>query len=137
MDRVEAILEKQNIRITPMRQMLLEYYLENESAFGLLELENAFPNSDRITIYRTLKTFEEKGVVHSINSGSGEVKYALCNEYCNSTVHIDEHPHFQCERCNRVTCIDSALIPKVDLPEGFLQKESSMMIKGICSECQP
>ena len=43
-------------------------------------LEKAFPRADRITIYRTLKTFEEKGIVHGIEEGTTEVKYALCQE---------------------------------------------------------
>ena len=76
MMEVNKILEQTAIRITPMRQLLLEYFLQNNGAFGLIELENAFPKSDRITIYRTLKTFEEKGIIHSINNGTGEVKYA-------------------------------------------------------------
>ena len=76
-----------------------------------MELENDFPKSDRITIYRTLKTFEQKGIVHSINNGTGEVKYALCDEYCTAVAHTDQHPHFQCERCEKITCIDRKELP--------------------------
>ena len=43
-------------------------------------LEKAFPKSDRITMYRTLKTFEEKGILHSIKGEGDEAKYALCND---------------------------------------------------------
>jgi Fur family transcriptional regulator, ferric uptake regulator len=130
------ILEQKVVRITPMRQLLLEYFIENNGTFGLMELESAFPKSDRITIYRTLKTFEEKGIIHGISSGSSEVKYALCDEHCTSIHHIDQHPHFQCEQCEQITCIDSLVIPQMELPIGYLQKERSMMIKGICPDCQ-
>lgn len=136
MEKAHKILEQKAVRITPMRQLILEYFLENEGVFGLLELENDFRKSDRITIYRTLKTFEQKGIVHSINNGTGEVKYALCDEYCTAVAHIDQHPHFQCERCENITCIDSQVIPKVELPKGYLQKETTMMIKGVCRDCQ-
>jgi len=107
MEKAHKLLADKAIRITPMRQLVLEYFLENNGAFGLLELENAFPKSDRITMYRTLKTFEEKGIVHSINSAAGEVKYALCKEHCTPVSHIDQHPHFQCELCEQVTCMDN------------------------------
>ena len=136
MMEVNKILEQTAIRITPMRQLLLEYFLQNNGAFGLIELENAFPKSDRITIYRTLKTFEEKGIIHSINNGTGEVKYALCDEHCTPMHHFDQHPHFQCERCKQITCIDSLDIPKMELPKGYVQKEVTIMIKGICPDCQ-
>lgn len=135
MDNAHLILEQKAVRITPMRQLLLEYFLENNGTFGLVELENAFPKSDRITIYRTLKTFDEKGIIHGINYGAGEVKYALCDEHCTPIHHIEQHPHFQCEHCKRITCIESLVIPKMLLPKGYLQKERTMMIKGICPDC--
>lgn len=137
MNQAHKLLNQKAVRITPMRQLLLEYFLENDGAFGLLEMENAFPKSDRITMYRTLKTFEEKGIIHGINNGTGEIKYALCDEHCTPIHHIDEHPHFQCERCRQITCIETLIIPKIELPKDYIQKERTMMIKGICPNCQP
>ena len=136
MERVNKILTDKAVRITPMRQLLLEYFLQHDGTFGLIELENAFPKSDRITMYRTLKTFEKKGIIHGISDGTSEVKYALCDEHCTPIHHIDQHPHFQCEQCKQISCIDSLVIPKMELPEGYIQKEMTMMIKGICSDCQ-
>ena len=136
MEKAHKILEQKAVRITPMRQLLLEYFLQHKGTFGLIELENAFPKSDRITMYRTLKTFEEKGIIHGINNGTGEVKYALCDEHCTPIHHIDQHPHFQCEQCQQITCIDSLVIPKMELPKGYVSKEITMMIKGICADCQ-
>ncbi|MEZ4885221.1 MAG: transcriptional repressor [Chitinophagales bacterium] len=136
MKNVNKILEQKAIRITPMRQLILEYFLQNDGTFGLIELENAFPKSDRITIYRTLKTFEEKGILHSIKEEGMEAKYALCKEHCSTEHHIDQHPHFQCQKCKQITCIDSQLIPTMELPDGYVQKEVNMMIKGICPNCQ-
>jgi len=136
MKNVNKILEQKAIRITPMRQLILEYFLQNDGTFGLIELENAFPKSDRITIYRTLKTFEERGILHSIKEEGMEAKYALCKEHCSSIHHLDQHPHFYCERCKQVTCMNSQLIPIMELPNGYTPKEISMMIKGICPNCQ-
>ena len=136
MGKAHKVLEQKAVRITPMRQLLLEFFLQKNGTFGLIELEKAFPKSDRITIYRTLKTFEEKGIIHSINNGTGEVKYALCDEHCTPIHHIFQHPHFQCEQCKRVSCIDSLVIPKIELPIGYIQKEMTMMIKGICPNRQ-
>ena len=135
MKKATKILEQKTVRITPMRQLLLEYFLQNNGTFGLMELEKTFPKSDRITMYRTLKTFEEKGIIHGINNGAGEIKYALCDEHCTPIFHIDQHPHFQCEQCKQITCIDSLVIPQMELPNGYLSKETTMMIKGVCPDC--
>jgi Fe2+/Zn2+ uptake regulation proteins len=133
---IEKILNQKAVRITPMRQLLLEYLLQEKKSCGLTELETKFPKAERTTIYRTLKTFEEKGIVHSINNELGEVKYALCKEHCTSIDHIDYHPHFQCEECKQLTCMDNLVIPIMELPKGYLSKEITMMIKGICPDCQ-
>ena len=66
MENANKILELKAVRITPMRQLLLEYFVAENAVSGLSELEKVFPKSDRITMYRTLKTFEEKGILHSI-----------------------------------------------------------------------
>lgn len=135
MTEINKILDDKVVRITPMRQLLLEHFVVENAVLGLSELERVFPKSDRITIYRTLKTFEEKGILHSIKGEGDEAKYALCNEHCSPVHHNDQHPHFQCKKCKQVTCIDSLLIPNMDLPDGYSKQEVSMMIKGICPDC--
>ena len=135
MEKVNKILEQKAVRITAMRQLILEYFVDENVVLGLSELEKVFPKSDRITIYRTLKTFEENGILHSIKGEGEEAKYALCKEHCSPVTYIDQHPHFQCEQCKQVTCIDIQLIPSMELPNGYVQKEVTMMIKGICPNC--
>ncbi len=136
MNKALQILAKKNIRITPMRQLILAFFMETPQAIGLVELETVFPKSDRITMYRTLKTFEEKGILHSIVNGSAEVKYALCPEHCSPQQHQDLHPHFQCTQCNQIVCLEMVVIPFVPLPSGYTTTEREMTIKGICPNCQ-
>ncbi len=136
MNRIDTILQQKSVRITPMRQLVLKHFLQEETVSGLNELEEAFPKSDRITIYRTLKTFEEKGIIHSIQNGVSEVKYALCKEHCEELHHIDRHPHFHCLVCGSVECLESVILPPTILPEGYSAKETRMMIKGTCKQCQ-
>ena len=136
MNKVQKLLETKSIRVTPMRQILLAHFLEQKKAFGLLDLEQAFPRSDRTTIYRTLKTFVDKGILHDIQSGTSELKYALCKEYCSPEHHFDRHPHFYCTECAKTECLESILIPEMNLPKGYQGQEFSMTIKGICPDCQ-
>ena len=131
----EEILNKKEVRITPMRQLLLEFFLEKNKTLGLSDLEKAFPKSDRITIYRTLKTFEEKGIIHSIVNGTAELKYALCDD-CQVANHSDFHPHFCCSKCEELSCLESVFIPAVGLPEGYSFEKMEMTIQGICPKCQ-
>ena len=136
MEKAFKILEQKAVRITPMRQLLLEHFLLKNTSIGLLELEEAFPKSDRITMYRTLKTFEEKGILHSIANETSEIKFALCKEHCTTANHFDRHPHFHCKECSTIICLESVFIPAVELSNGYSSKEIDMTIKGTCPECQ-
>ena len=135
MTKAETLLQQKSIRITPMRQLLLEYFFEKQPIIGLAELEQDFPKADRITLYRTLKTFEEKGILHFVEDGHAEVKYALCKEHCTEKLHQDQHPHFHCQQCGEVYCLDTIFIPELPLPEGYMAKEVKMTIRGVCQEC--
>ena len=106
-----------------MRQLVLKHFLQEDAVLGLNELEETFQKSDRITIYRTLKTFEEKGIIHSIQNGVSEVKYALCKEHCEEQHHIDRHPHFHCLVCGSIECLESVLLPPTILPQGYSASE--------------
>lgn len=136
MEKIDKFLKLKAVRITPMRQLLLEFFFKENRPLGLIELEKRFPKSDRITMYRTLKTFEKKGIIHGIDIGKAEVKYALCKERCSPANHIDQHPHFHCEKCGQITCVEDVYTPSVKLPEGYVPKKISMTIKGVCKNCQ-
>ncbi len=127
------LFDKQ-IRPTAMRLLVLETLQKQTAAISLNDLEAAFERADRITLYRTLKTFEEKGLVHQINDGSGAVKYALCEVGCECAPQ-DLHVHFYCNTCKETFCLPKSKIPEVSLPERFRAEEVNLVVKGICGKC--
>ena len=70
MKEIEKTLENKSVRPTAMRILIYKYMAEKEIAVALTDIENAFAKADRTTLYRTLKTFEEKGIVHQIDDGT-------------------------------------------------------------------
>ncbi|MDD4227483.1 MAG: transcriptional repressor, partial [Mariniphaga sp.] len=79
---IDNKLKSKNIKPTAMRQLVLQVLTEQKTAISLPELEQNFEKADKATLYRTLKTFQENKLIHSIEDGSGSVKYALCQEFC-------------------------------------------------------
>jgi len=57
MDKIDEMLVNRNIKPTAMRELVLRVLLESKSAINLSDLEDEFDHADRITLYRTLKTF--------------------------------------------------------------------------------
>lgn len=134
-EEIEAILTAKAIGPTAMRILALEHLLKQTAAVSLQDLEKVFTHSDRITLYRTLKTFEEKGLVHQIQNATEVAKYALCAEACKAGSHYDLHLHFYCYHCKQTFCLPKHNVPDVSLPERFQLKELNLVAKGICDKC--
>ena len=134
MKETDNKLTMRNIKPTAMRELVLKVLTEQNIAISLAELEQKFDNADKTTLYRTLKTFEENKLIHSINDGTGSVKYALCRETCQCNPE-DLHVHFLCTKCQQTYCLTDISIPSIDLPVNFKFETINMVVKGICSNC--
>lgn len=134
MDQQEKRLQDRNINPTAMRLLVLQYLLEQKKAVALKDLEEGLYLADKSTLFRTLKTFEENKLIHSIDDGTGAVKYALCYETCNCAPE-DIHYHFHCHKCDTTFCLDSVYVSDIELPTGFRLQQANLVIKGICANC--
>jgi len=133
---IENKLQNKKLRPTAMRLLVLEALLGQKTATSLSDLEKSFEKSDRVTLFRTLKTFQENGLVHGIDDGTGVPKYALCEEGCECDIKTDLHVHFHCRICNETFCLPKYKIPEIDLPEEFRPEEANLVVKGICGKCR-
>ena len=130
----EKQLQIRNIKPTAMRELVLKVLSEQTSAISLADLEQKFEKADKVTLYRTLKTFEENKLIHSIDDGTGSVKYALCRETCQCHPE-DLHVHFLCTKCKQTYCLTDIPIPSVNLPAHFILENINMVVKGVCFNC--
>lgn len=136
-DQTVDILKKNNLSVTDSRRNILQLFLnQNASALRHSDIEHALMGLDRVTIYRTLQAFAEKGIIHSIPGSDGAARYALCKGGCEQGHHHDDHVHFLCTRCGATQCLDDVLVPFVRMPDGFEAIKTEMVVSGICSKCR-
>lgn len=129
------LLKDFHLRTTPTRQEILHLFLKKEYALSHGDIEKEIDSSlDRVTVYRTLKTFLDKGLIHKVLDDEGSLKYALCNEACSHTGHHHNHVHFKCTKCGQTNCLDVE-IPSVKLPKGYKPQEINLLIQGVCEHC--
>ncbi|WP_027392788.1 Fur family transcriptional regulator [Aquimarina latercula] len=142
MNKTEKILSNHVIRPTQMRSKIYRYLRRKQSAVSFSDLKKVFAEksetnktANRTTFYRTLKTFEDKGVVHQIDAGTGIQKYALCEPGCNCDLNQKLHLHFHCHNCDETVCLTEHKIPYINLPDGYVAEDANLVIKGICEKC--
>lgn len=133
--RIEHLLRSNQLSITGSRKMVLKLFMENDVALDHAAIEKGTGEKyDRVTIYRTLQSFVEKGIIHPIPTNDNSTVYALCKE-CDHGFHHDNHVHFVCSKCNNTQCLDDVLVPEVKLPDGFLPYATQMTVTGTCKKC--
>lgn len=133
----DHILKRNQLSITDSRKRILELFLVNDGALAHADIEKKTDEKfDRVTIYRTLQCFLEKGIIHTIPTADNSVRYALCKDDCSTGHHHDNHVHFVCTECNTTICLEDVVIPEVKLPRGFQPTEVQMIVSGICKNCQ-
>ena len=135
--QAEAILRGNKLSLTHSRKSILAAFLqEDPSALSHADLESLVADTDRVTIYRTLHTFSESGIIHSISSADGSLRYALCKGECEQGHHHDDHVHFRCNKCGQTQCLEKIIIPEVAVPKGFRVEKKEMVMEGVCARCR-
>ena len=133
--RLNEILRRKNLSVTDSRRKILKLFLSTPDAMAHGDIEKkAGEKFDRVTIYRTLQTFVEKGIVHTIPTADNSVLYALCKD-CKEGHHHDDHVHFVCSQCDRTICLDDVISPNIVLPEGYVADSVQVVIHGTCKDC--
>ena len=98
---IRDLLEKHGLRQTQNRIQVLEVFSKEDIALSSHDIESELKSMDRVTLYRTLKSFEESGLIHKAHDETMTIKYALCGHDCSIAEHKDEHAHFHCEVCGK------------------------------------
>lgn len=135
--QIENLLKHNNLSITDGRKKILQLFFKQPGALAHGDIERkAGEKFDRVTVYRTLQTFVEKGIIHTIPTSDNSVRYALCKDNCEEGHHHDNHVHFTCSVCGGTFCMDEVVIPSMNMPRGYQVNEVQVVITGICSNCK-
>lgn len=133
--QLTQMLKDHGLRKTDIRLQILQVFSGQDKACSQQDLQQALGEIDRVTLYRTLRSFEEKGLIHRAIDGTDQAKYALCQDDCTVHEHQDDHAHFHCMSCGETICIEDVQVPSVKLPQGYQLREAQLVLRGYCAQC--
>lgn len=137
MQRFAALLTDKKLRVTQPRLSVLEAISASATAVSQPDLEKLLGSQiDRVTLYRCLAIFEEKGILHKIFDLQGTAAYALCQDSCTTHQHADHHLHFICTTCNGIYCLEEIELPTFPVPHNFHVHTVEVHARGVCATCQ-
>ncbi|MVT06936.1 Fur family transcriptional regulator [Chitinophaga tropicalis] len=134
---ITELLRASKLSITDTRVKILELFMNSNGALEHSSFEKlAGQTFDRVTVYRTLQTFLDKGIIHSIPTTDTSIRYALCKSECTEHNHHDHHVHFKCEECGNTICLDDTDVPEIHLPKGYAMHNIDVVVSGVCKQCK-
>ncbi len=128
------LLKSKNISETPFRKEVLEIFSKYNNAIPLSIVEKELKKYNRITLYRTIKVFLEKGIIHKITISGEDSNYAICQEECNTDAHRHQHIHFKCKKCKTIYCVEINEFPAITLPN-YKVEQLEIQATGLCENC--
>lgn len=129
-----ARLHRAGMRATRARLALLAALAAARQPLSAGELRRRVraDGADRATVFRSVKSLLESGIVHRAYTEGREARYELADR-CGSEAC---HPHFVCSGCGAAVCFyDVTARPATGVPAGFVVERRKLLLFGRCPRC--
>ena len=139
LQKIKSIIERENLKFTIQKQLILEALLSSKEHTTINELHDKLKvnNIGIATLYRNLDSFKNLGIITEINV-EGKAYYEM-KIFGRKPIHI----HFKCTNCGKIMDIEDNKLYHEYLKLNRLIEERDLLIydsvftfKGICSDCK-
>lgn len=135
LEHLKQICDEAGIKLTHQRLEIFREILsgrDHPCAEDIYKrLQNKLPTIAIDTVYRTLATFDELGIVRKLH---------IMNEKTLFDTNLDHHHHFICTRCKAVEDIYWPEFDNTTLPASFNEigtiQSRHLELHGLCKSCQ-
>ncbi|MEM1684413.1 MAG: transcriptional repressor [Nanopusillaceae archaeon] len=129
-----SALEAAGVKRTPQREILLALLLQKDFHPSAEELEreaNKHLPVSTTTVYISLRTLTEAGLIHAVLDKSGRIRYGGWPK---------PHIHYLCEICQDIADAEATDFPTFfpAAPENWERKEEAPLVvaRGYCPRCK-
>ena len=134
LERFKEICQESGLRITHQR---LEVFREVVNTPEHPDVEHVFkqirkrlPTISLDTVYRTLTTLEDHGIISRVDPTGGRIRFDANSE---------DHHHFICMRCGKIQDIylksDECLSSPEEAKQAGKIDSLHIQVRGICNQC--
>ncbi len=136
-ERGREVLRESGLRITPQRAAILELFTGDDGHWTpqriVTALENSRMSLSQATVYNTLETFEEIGLLSRFTTPDGHTVFDR---------NVRDHQHAVCTACDTIYDVelpDDALAALFEQSSTIIEFEisgASMWLRGLCQSCR-
>lgn len=125
---------EKRFKITPQRQIIFDEIAnatDHPTADAIYQrVKKTLPNISFDTVYRTLLTFTETGVVNLVQGTGGQKRFEP---------NLHQHHHFICIKCNAIYDFENDAYNDIAVPKDVEKHgaviNKKVVLEGICSKC--
>ena len=130
----EEVCRKEGLKITHQRLEVFKALLNSQDHPSVEKLYRRLlrklPTISLDTVYRTLTTLEQHGLVTRIQTQESQARFEG---------RIDNHHHVICKKCGKITdfyweLLDVAALPDAIIKWGRIERKN-ITLHGLCQEC--
>jgi Fur family ferric uptake transcriptional regulator len=128
-----ALLRDKGLRTTRCRRAVLATVAAADEPLTVEQIADALAGEgfDLSTIYRTVETFEQHGMLNRLDLGDGTRRYCGCDGH---------HHHIRCLKCGRIDKVDLCLVERmqgaIEKTLGYRIVDHSLVFTGVCRRCR-
>ena len=123
------------LRRTKAREWILSSLLEADRPLTHQQISEKLTahDIDKVTLYRTLNTLKDTGLVHAVQGIGGTLLF--CANPVTSASCPGNHAHFQCRGCGAMQCIEAQKLPRIVMTGGAQVETKQLVAFGLCPVC--
>jgi len=132
--QARTMLKDAKLYCTPGRVAILKALLKADRPLRQDQIAKRLGRHcfNKVTIYRTLKSLSQVGLVHKAFIEERAQHFELAHN-CTET---QCHPHFTCTNCGNTHCLMGMAIPMPrSRHKGFLIRRQQTRLEGLCPAC--
>ncbi|MFA5423986.1 MAG: Fur family transcriptional regulator [Phycisphaerae bacterium] len=133
-ENLEQLLSRCGLRKTRQRLGVLKVLADAAGPLTAEEIGRVLRRAkpDKVTIYRTLESFVEVGLVHRAYLQDRTSHYELSHNCSQRQC----HPHFTCTSCGATRCMIDTKVEMVrGIGRGFVIHRQQVRLEGLCPDC--
>ncbi|GAB7079976.1 Fur family transcriptional regulator [Megalodesulfovibrio paquesii] len=139
---VLTVLHHAGLDPTPLRVELLHVLAQAHrpvSAREMLDEVRQRHHINKVTLYRNLDLFMERGLISKVHAGEKDNAARYCLRH---GAHDAPHVHFYCKRCGEMECLDELAVRDVREALAACQldgerhiEDVELRLEGVCGAC--
>lgn len=137
-DRLKEILQEQGFRLTSQRLVIFEelaHSKDHRSAQEIYdEAQKRLPGLNLATVYRTLDSLHQAGLLDMMDSGSDQLRFSLHDK-------DRPHAHLICRHCGKTLELPVGALDQLTIAvrsrTNFQLDLNHLSFLGLCQKCAP